>query len=134
MKVVVKALVIDKDNDVLLLRRSGTHPHFAHHVDFPGGEVEAGETYVLAVKREILEETGVEVALGDLGLVYQKYKPDEDTVDVVYAVRLSSKLPVRLSLEHESFEWVAFNRLRSIPIPNGVDTYHLTVLEYLATL
>ena len=40
-----------------------------HHRDgwvFPGGIVEAGENVVDAVKREVMEETGVEIEVGEL--------------------------------------------------------------------
>jgi 8-oxo-dGTP pyrophosphatase MutT (NUDIX family) len=46
VSVVAKALLVDTNGKILLLRRSGTHPHFAYHLDFPGGEVEHHEAEI----------------------------------------------------------------------------------------
>ena len=53
------------DNDRLLLVRRG-HGAAAGEWSVPGGRVEAGETLVEAVVRELLEETGVEGVCNDL--------------------------------------------------------------------
>jgi ADP-ribose pyrophosphatase YjhB (NUDIX family) len=56
--------LIVRDGKVLLIRR-GKEP-YKNHWSLPGGGVERGETIREAVKREVLEETGLEV---DVGLV-----------------------------------------------------------------
>jgi ADP-ribose pyrophosphatase YjhB (NUDIX family) len=59
----VSGLIV-RDAKVLLIRR-GKEP-YKDHWSLPGGGVERGETLREAVKREMLEETGLEV---DVGLV-----------------------------------------------------------------
>jgi 8-oxo-dGTP diphosphatase len=56
--------LIVRDGKVLLIRR-GKEP-YKDHWSLPGGGVEPGETVREAVKREVLEETGLDV---DVGLV-----------------------------------------------------------------
>lgn len=56
------AVVIDDDR-LLLIRRG--HGPAAGEWSFPGGRVEFGETMVEAVVREVYEETGLEVVVGD---------------------------------------------------------------------
>lgn len=56
--------LIVRDGKVLLIRR-GKEP-YRDHWSLPGGAVERGERIREAVKREVLEETGLEV---DVGLV-----------------------------------------------------------------
>ena len=56
--------LIVRDGKVLLIRR-GKEP-YKDHWSLPGGGVERGERIREAVKREVLEETGLEV---DVGLV-----------------------------------------------------------------
>jgi ADP-ribose pyrophosphatase YjhB (NUDIX family) len=51
----------------------------------PGGRVEAGESPLDALKREVLEETGLSIAPGELLGVYAK--PQED--DLVLSFRAS---------------------------------------------
>ena len=43
--------------------------------EIPGGKVEEGEDLIQALRREILEETGVKVEIGSLVGVYSRLKP-----------------------------------------------------------
>jgi 8-oxo-dGTP diphosphatase len=60
----VGAVVRDAEGRLLLIRR-GHDPH-AGLWSLPGGRVEAGETLEQAVRREVLEETGLTVGVGDV--------------------------------------------------------------------
>ena len=58
--VAAAGVVINENGDILLVK---------HHRDgwvFPGGQVEEGENAIDAVKREILEEAGVDADVGEL--------------------------------------------------------------------
>lgn len=57
---VVRAVVLDARESVLLLRtRDPTAPERGTWWELPGGGLEAGETYLEAVLRELAEETGL---------------------------------------------------------------------------
>jgi 8-oxo-dGTP diphosphatase len=60
--VCVGAVVIDDDR-LLLIRRG--HGPAAGNWSLPGGRVEFGETMVEALVREVQEETGLDVVVGD---------------------------------------------------------------------
>jgi len=131
MKIVAKALIRDKTGNLLLLRRSLTHPNFPEHIDFPGGEVEPNEPHIEAVRREIREETGLDIPLVNIQQVYLKQLAD-DLTHVVFLVSTSDSKPgVELSWEHSGFEWIPFDQFNTLSLPKGVDNYHLTVLDYL---
>ena len=53
-------IVKNRNNEILLInnRRRGW--------EFPGGQVEVGENIIDAVRREIMEETGVEIDVGEV--------------------------------------------------------------------
>jgi 8-oxo-dGTP diphosphatase len=131
MKFVAKAFLINGAGEILVLRRSATHPHFAYHLDFPGGEVEEGEAHSEAAAREVLEESGLQLPASSLHLVHQTQAPS-GTVELVFVGKLANAHPkVTLSWEHDQFEWLTAEQLLSKPIPAGVDNYYKTALEYL---
>jgi 8-oxo-dGTP diphosphatase len=66
--------VIPIDGRVVLVRR--VHAPLAGEWNLPGGAVEAGETLEAACAREVLEETGLEVAVGPLIEVFDRITID----------------------------------------------------------
>jgi len=55
----VNAIIINDENKILLIKlKKG---HFKGKICIPGGGINPGETVAEAIKREILEETGIEL-------------------------------------------------------------------------
>jgi ADP-ribose pyrophosphatase YjhB (NUDIX family) len=76
-------VLICRDAEVLLVRHEkGGHSYWL----VPGGGVDAGETMVEAAARELLEETGLEVAVGRLLLVCEAIDPKPGGRHIVNAV------------------------------------------------
>jgi mutator protein MutT len=71
----VGAVVLDGDS-VLLVKRG--HAPLKGEWSLPGGMVELGETLEAALKREVLEETGIEIAVGPLVEVFDRIERAED--------------------------------------------------------
>ena len=53
-------IVINEKNEILMVK------NLRRGWEFPGGQVEAGENVISGVKREILEETGIEAEVGEV--------------------------------------------------------------------
>lgn len=58
----------------LLIRRG--HPPLEGEWSIPGGTLELGETLLDAVRRELAEETGIEVRVGELVEAFERIFPD----------------------------------------------------------
>ncbi len=121
-EVPVKAVLI-KDDKILVLKRSlkwekGDN-RYAGKYDLPGGAVEYGETVPKAIKREIKEETNLEVEVGPIIAVsdsekeYSLDEKGEKRMKVfVKGIRLIAYYKsgeVELNEEHENFEWLTFD-------------------------
>ena len=130
MKIVAKVLITNPKGEFLLLNRSTTHPNFPGHLDLPGGEVEKGEQWSVAVAREVKEETGINVLASSLTKVYEIHYPK--VTHVLFETTLKSSTPViNLSWEHVMHKWFRKTELLQIPIPPSVDRYYSDVLNYL---
>lgn len=77
------AVVIDAHNRVLLGRR-GKEPNFGRWV-LPGGKVEPFESYEDAVRREVAEETGLQVEVIDHLGVFEIINPPTEHRLIVYS-------------------------------------------------
>jgi 8-oxo-dGTP diphosphatase len=60
----VVAAIIENDGKVLVARRKAGQSH-AHMWEFPGGKIEPGETPEQSLSREIWEELGMEISVGE---------------------------------------------------------------------
>lgn len=134
LEIVAKVILHDSRGRILVLRRSETHPHQAFHLDFPGGEVDEGETPLDAVWRETQEEAGLILDRKNIELVHETmYLPGIKYV--VYRTHLPIEMPpVVVSWEHDQFEWLHPRELLSRPVPHNVDSYYKVALDHLASL
>ncbi|MCM0081263.1 NUDIX domain-containing protein [Geomonas sp. Red32] len=72
----VVAVIVDNEGQVLLTQRRV--PPFQGEWVMPGGKIDLGEPIVKALKREVREEVGLEVEVGDLVDIFEHVTPGED--------------------------------------------------------
>lgn len=114
-----KAIIQNEEGKILTIFRTETAPSRPNTWDLPGGEVDFGENPQDGIKREILEETGLEVEdIRPFDIEVHLF-PEEGVywLTIAYKCRaVSSK--IKLSYEHNDYKWVTpgeFLELESSP-------------------
>ncbi len=108
----VVAAVVEREGRYLITQRRPTAV-LPLMWEFPGGKVEAGETDVQALKRELLHRLGADIEVGKL-ISFVSHPYEHYTVDLfLYECRLlSEKLEVR---NVNAFKWVASSDFEQYP-------------------
>ena len=114
MIVVVAAVIEDNRRFFLTRRQAGVH--LAGMWEFPGGKIDADESHGPALKREIREELGVEVDVGDLVYETTHAYPDRTLTLYFYRCNLIGRPQPRLGQE---MRWVPRAELRSLSFPTA---------------
>ncbi|MBW4441611.1 MAG: A/G-specific adenine glycosylase [Plectolyngbya sp. WJT66-NPBG17] len=95
--------------------------------EFPGGKVEPGETIEHCIKREIQEELGIEIEVGDhLITVDHTYTHFRVTLSVHHCRHVSGEPQ---AIECDEIRWVTIEELSEFPFPKA----NLTIIEALKT-
>jgi len=115
---VVAAALFNEQGDVLLTQRlPGTH--LAGCWEFPGGKVEAGESAMVALQRELDEELGVELHNArPLIKIAHRYPEKRIILDVWQATAYAG---VPYGKEGQPLTWVATNDLNQWSLPAADD-------------
>ena len=110
---------IEKDGKILVL-----HDYLG--LDFPGGKIQEGEakerqmgSLLLSLKREVKEETNLEIEVFDPFVVWYHEFPQNhrNFGKKVYLVGFKCKYisgDLKLSDEHDKFEWVDKNNYQAL--------------------
>jgi 8-oxo-dGTP pyrophosphatase MutT (NUDIX family) len=121
-----------RDGEVLLQRRQNTGFMDGYWAASAAGHVEPGEACTTTVVREVREEIGIAVAVGDLEPLcavhrhQQSDRPVDQRVDFFYACRRWSGDPALQETKASELQWFD---LRALPDP--VVPHELTVLSGL---
>ncbi len=109
---VVAAFIREKGRILLARRREGDEQ--GGFWEFPGGGVEAGETLEEALKRELREELGVNVAVGRKIAAVQHRYGDLSIELHLFDARILNGTPSPLS--HAELRWVPVEELALYPL------------------
>ena len=112
----VVAAVIKKDNKYLIAQRN-RDKHLAFYWEFPGGKVNNDESFVNALKREILEELSINIKINNK-ISSERFRDKKINVEVHYF--LCEKLDEEIILsEHEDMKWVFKKNLLNFNLAPG---------------
>ena len=102
-----------------LLSRRLKEGHLAGWWEFPGGKVEAGEAPVDALRRELHEELGIHVDVGDVYAVGHHVYEDREVILMVYECELVAGEP--RCIEVLEYRWVSPEALCEMRLPPADD-------------
>lgn len=110
-RVAMKAVLVSAGKVLILRKASIAENATAAHgrYNLPGGRIEAGESWEVALKREVLEETGIRIKI-DYPLYVGRWFPTIKGVDyctiALFSVCKPSTDKVVLSSEHDDYRWI----------------------------
>lgn len=108
----VVGAIIERDGTVFAARRNPERSAGGLW-EFPGGKIEAGETPEQALVRELQEELGVEVSVGELVDTSLSRVADLTIELACYRARLEGAAPTS-STDHDALTWVPIDELESL--------------------
>jgi 8-oxo-dGTP diphosphatase len=121
---IVTCAVIEKGGRILIARRK-SGDHMAGKWEFPGGKIEPGETPEQCLKRELLEELGVEITVDEF-ICSSTWKYDHATINLLaFKANLLSGQPVLNN--HAEIRWVASRELGDYDFPEA----DVPIIRYL---
>ena len=125
-------LAIIKDSQILLTQDLEGDTGWK----LPGGHLEGNETFEQAGIREIKEELGLDIKIGEQFLQEEYYKikkPDILNIKTFYYAHIvSGEIQINLT-EVKEAKWFSFAELKSLD-KEGVYPSHLSAIKYLKTV
>jgi 8-oxo-dGTP diphosphatase len=102
---VAAAVLVERGRVLLTQRKAGTH--LAGAWELPGGKVRAGEDPRDALQRELREELGIDVTVGEIvDVTFHRYEQVHKAVLLLFfeAARVASS-PEPCAIDVAAFEW-----------------------------
>lgn len=117
---------------VLVARRAATKKFLPNFVELPGGHIDFGEDLKVGLKREVKEELGVDIKVGDPfgAFTYVNEIKGSHSVEIAYfATLLSDDEPVPNPDDHSAIHWLSVDDLGLLVEANGADDAELPLVR-----
>lgn len=114
-KIGVTAFVYN-NKKVLIVKRSKKENFLPEYCELPGGKIEFGESPEDALKREIEEETNLDIKIIKPYSIfsYTSNNNHKHTIDIQFIVEAVGDInKIILSDEHENFNWIKKNEINN---------------------
>lgn len=111
--------ICEVDDKILLLKVRSKSSHDANRWEIPGGKVKKGEFFDDALRREYLEETGLEITIDSLyGAIQNNYtacKTNEQVKSIQLIMKVSADLDeISISKEHDDYRWFTKKEVKEL--------------------
>lgn len=112
-RLAVRAFIV-KNNDVLILQREKNSVQKPGIWEIPGGRLEPGENPFLGLQREVKEETGLNITVLEPLSVRHFVRDDGQTITMLIFECIADSKTVRLSSEHDAFQWIEVSKAKGV--------------------
>jgi len=122
----VSAVIINKQNEVLMLKRSKQKKHNPGEWNVVAGHVDVGVSPEEAIIKEVKEELGLEPELLLPGVLWYVYQSVSDRIyeDRTFLATLGPGNVV-LNEEHEDYKWAGYDDVKSLAVvPFLLENFH----------
>jgi mutator protein MutT len=110
----VAAALIFHDGKLLITQRR-PNDHLPNLWEFPGGKVEPGETFEACLTREIREELGIEISVGELIEDLTHTYPEKTVRLCFFDCRLVAGQPKAIHVQ--DLRWIRRDEIRNFEFP-----------------
>jgi 8-oxo-dGTP diphosphatase len=111
--IVTAGLILEKEKILVTQRKEEDSQGLLW--EFPGGKVKPGEEPRQALKRELMEELGIEVEVGMIfDTVFHIY-PENPIFLLIYSCQIQKGIPKPLGCH--DLQWVTAEELKQLPMP-----------------
>lgn len=124
---VAVGVVFNSLGQILVAKRL-PHQHQGECWEFPGGKIEPGESEANALKRELLEEVGIQVLQHEPWLEVQHHYTDKSVCLKVH--RVTSHLGEAKGLEGQEIRWLHPSQIALLTLPQANQSIINALLSY----
>lgn len=115
--IALKAIALNSSNQVLLIQRSIDDHTRPLGWDLPGGGIDENEQPVEGIKREIKEETGLDVSALEIIDAISIPNLDNTTAIMIAFKTKTDSENVILSKEHDDYKWMSKEEVKNTELP-----------------
>lgn len=135
-RIATKALIIDEDGNYLVLREASAYEEGtnAERYQLPGGRLNIGEYFEDGLRREVMEETGLEVEMIQpihVGEWRPVIKGVRNQIVAIFFLCRAKSMDVFLSTEHDKYAWLSPTKNHRLTI---IEPDSTVIKNYLRTL
>ena len=119
LRVAAKAVIVNENNQVLIVQEATTYEDGTQFGKYglPGGRLNLGESYENGLIREVREETGLEVMIGQplyVGEWCPNIRGTKHQIIAIFTICKAKSTEVILSEEHDAYKWIDAKDLKDI--------------------